>query len=87
MPPLHAGVIRSFVLLVLSMNAKALTSTRIKAEKNPIMTAGNEKFAMRTWLVSMGWTGDMFKNPRQHLLKNLAGNSAWRFGKSGDLYR
>ncbi|RHO84580.1 amidoligase [Clostridiaceae bacterium AF42-6] len=84
---LHAGVIRSFVLLVLSMNAKALTSTRIKAEKNPIMTAGNEKFAMRTWLVSMGWTGDMFKNPRQHLLKNLAGNSAWRFGKSGDLYR
>ena len=83
---LHAGVIRSFVLLVLSMNAKALISDRIKAEKNPIMIAGNEKFAMRTWLVSMGWTGDMFKNPKNHMLKNLTGNSAWRFGKNFDQF-
>lgn len=84
---LHAGVIRSYILLVLTMNAKALLSSNIKRQKNPIMIAGNEKFAMRTWLVGMGWTGDMFKNPHQHLIKNLAGNSAWRFGKNGDLYR
>lgn len=84
---LHAGVIRSFVLLVLSMNAKALASSRILAEKNPIMVAGNEKFAMRTWLVGMGWTGEMFKNPHAHLIKNLTGDAAWRFGKTGDLYR
>lgn len=84
---LHAGTIRAFVLLVLSMNAKALTSSRIKAEKNPIMVAGNEKFAMRTWLVGMGWTGEMFKNPHKHLIKNLSGDAAWRFGKTGDLYR
>jgi hypothetical protein len=84
---LHAGVIRSFVLLVLSMNAKALKSSRIKCQKNPIMECGNEKFAMRTWLVGMGWTGEMFKNPHTHLIEKLSGDAAWRFGRSGDRYR
>ena len=84
---LHAGKIRAFVLLVLSMNAKALASKKIVMKKNPIMEAGNEKFAMRTWLVGMGWTGEMFKNPHAHMIKNLAGDAAWRFGKAGDLYR
>lgn len=83
---LHAGAIRAFVLLVLSMNAKALTSKKIAVKKNPNMVAGNEKFAMRTWLVQMGWTGEMFKNPHKHLIKNLSGDAAWRFGKNFDQF-
>ena len=83
---LHAGAVRSFVLLVLSMNAKALTSKKIAVKKNPNMIAGNEKFAMRTWLTQMGWTGEMFKNPHKHLIKNLSGDAAWRFGKGFDKY-
>lgn len=84
---LHAGEIRAYVLLVLSMNASALTQKNIRALKNPIMQAGNEKFAMRTWLNRMGWTGAMFKNPHALFIKRLQGDSAWRFGKNGDLYR
>ena len=84
---LHAGVIRSYILLVLSMNAAALEWSRVSAKKDPIMLCGNEKFAMRTWLNRMGWTGEMFKNPHAHLIKNLSGDAAWRFGKNGDLYR
>lgn len=84
---LHAGVIRAYVLLVLSMNASALTQKNIRALKNPIMQAGNEKFAMRTWLNRMGWTGEMYKNPHKLFIKRLNGDSAWRFGKNGDLYR
>lgn len=84
---LHAGEIRAYVLLVLSMNASALTQKNIRALKNPIMQAGNEKFAMRTWLNRMGWTGEMFKNPHALFIKRLQGNAAWRFGKNGDLYR
>ena len=84
---LHAGEIRAYVLLVLSMNASALTQKNIRALKNPIMQAGNEKFAMRTWLNRMGWTGEMFKNPHKLFIKRLQGDSAWRFGKNGDLYR
>lgn len=84
---LHAGEIRAYVLLVLSMNASALTQKNIRALKNPIMEAGNEKFAMRTWLNRMGWTGEMFKNPHALFIKRLQGDAAWRFGKNGDLYR
>lgn len=84
---LHAGEIRAYILLVLSMNASALTQKNIRALKNPIMQAGNEKFAMRTWLNRMGWTGEMFKNPHALFIKRLQGDSAWRFGKNGDLYR
>lgn len=84
---LHAGVVRAYVLLVLSMNASALTQKNIRALKNPIMQAGNEKFAMRTWLNRMGWTGEMYKNPHKLFIKRLQGDSAWRFGKNGDLYR
>lgn len=68
------------------MNAKALTSKKIAVKKNPNMIAGNEKFAMRTWLTQMGWTGEMFKNPHKHLIKNLSGDAAWRFGKGFDKY-
>lgn len=84
---LHAGEIRAYVLLVLSMNASALTQKNIRALKNPIMQAGNEKFAMRTWLNRMGWTGEMYKNPHKLFIKRLQGDAAWRFGKNGDLYR
>lgn len=84
---LHAGEIRAYVLLVLSMNASALTQKNIRALKNPIMIAGNEKFAMRTWLNRMGWTGAMYKNPHKLFIERLQGDAAWRFGKSGDLYR
>ena len=84
---LHAGEIRAYALLVLSMNASALTQKNIRALKNPIMQAGNEKFAMRTWLNRMGWTGEMYKNPHKLFIKRLSGDAAWRFGKNGDLYR
>lgn len=83
---LHAGVIRSYVAFVLAMNGQALQSKRILSEKNSIMIAGNEKFAMRTWLTRIGFIGDEFKNCREHLSKNLTGDAAWRFGKNGDLY-
>ena len=83
---LHAGVVRAYVLLVLSMNASALTQKTIRATKDPIMQAGNEKFAMRTWLNRMGWTGETFKNPHKLFLERLQGDSAYRFGKNGDRF-
>lgn len=83
---LHAGEIRAYVLLVLSMNASALTQKNIRAMKNSIMVAGNEKFAMRTWLNRMGWTEEMFKNPHALFIKRLEGDGAWRFGKKYDKY-
>lgn len=83
---LHAGEIRAYVLLVLSMNASALTQKYIRALKNPVMQAGNEKYAMRTWLNRMGWTGEMFKNPHKLFIERLNGDCANRFGRFNDQY-
>lgn len=38
----------------------------------------NEKYTFRTWLLRLGMIGEEFKTARQHLLKNLEGNIAWK---------
>ena len=73
---LHAGKIRSFILLSLAMNNQALTQKFASSKKPQIE---NPKFAMRTWLNRIGFIGKDFKNPREHLCKHLEGNAAWRF--------
>lgn len=75
-PNLHAGKIRSFILLALAMNHQALTQKSASSKKPQIE---NPKFAMRTWLNRIGFIGEEFKNPREHLVKHLEGSAAWRF--------
>jgi hypothetical protein len=73
---LHAGKIRSYIVLALALNHQALTQKSASARK---IQAENEKFAMRTYLNRIGFIGDEFKNCREHLCKHLDGNAAWRF--------
>lgn len=77
---LHAGKIRSFILLSLAMNNQALTQKFASSKKPQIE---NPKFAMRTWLNRIGFIGKDFKNPREHLCKHLEGSAAWRFQELG----
>ena len=42
----------------------------------------NPKFAMRTWLLRMGFIGEEFTTARDILTKNLEGDAAFRFGRS-----
>jgi len=73
---LHAGEIRSYIVLALALNNQALTQKSASIKKPQIE---NEKFAMRTWLNRVGFIGEEFKNCREHLCKHLTGSSAWRF--------
>lgn len=73
---LHAGKIRSYVVLALAINNQALTQKSASSAK-PQME--NEKFAMRVYLNRIGFIGDEFKNCREHLCKHLSGNAAWRY--------
>ena len=41
----------------------------------------NPKFAMRTWVIRLGFTGAEHKELRKFLMKRLPGDAAWRFGK------
>lgn len=40
----------------------------------------NEKFSMRVFLIRLGFIGDEYKIARKLLLRNLTGNSAWKYG-------
>jgi predicted HicB family RNase H-like nuclease len=42
----------------------------------------NEKFAMRVWLIGLNMKGAEFANARKLLMKNLDGNSSWRYSDS-----
>lgn len=73
---LHAGKVRSYIVLALALNHQALTQKCASSKKNQ---TENERFAMRTYLNRIGLIGDEFKNCREHLCKHLDGSSAWRF--------
>ena len=74
---LHAGKIRSYMVLALALNNQALTQKSASAKKPQ---TENEKFAMRTYLNRIGFIGNEFKNCREHLIAHLDGCAAWRFG-------
>ena len=42
----------------------------------------NKKFAMRTWLMRMGFIGEEFATARQVLTENLDGDCSFRFGRA-----
>lgn len=76
---LHAGKIRSYILLSLALNKQALTQKSASSKKPQIE---NEKFALRTYLNRIGFIGEEFKNCREHLCQHLDGSAAWRFGRA-----
>lgn len=73
---LHAGKVRSYIVLALALNHQALTQKFASAKKPQ---TENEKFAMRTYLNRIGFIGEEFTNCREHLTSHLDGSAAWRF--------
>ena len=74
---MHAGEIRSYIVLALALNHQALNQKQASSKKPQVE---NEKFAMRTYLNRIGFIGEEFKHCREHLTKALEGSSAWRHG-------
>ena len=72
---LHAGEIRAYLNLCLAMSAAAINAKRTSAAP---LDNGNPKYAMRCWLLRLGFIGEEWANVRKHLLKHLEGNAAWR---------
>lgn len=76
---IHAGKMKAYIQLCLAMSEAAKTARTISPKQQQ---TENEKFAMRTWMIRMGMVGDEFKTAREHLIKNLKGNAAWRHGNA-----
>ncbi len=72
---LHAGQLKSYIqfCLALSQMAKDVKFASAKRQQND-----NPKYAMRTWLLRLGFIGDEFKTARDVLTKRLEGDTAFR---------
>ncbi|MCM1275477.1 MAG: amidoligase family protein [Lachnospiraceae bacterium] len=72
---LHAGQLKSYIQLCLALSALAKNAK--SASPKPQQTE-NPKYAMRTWLLRLGFIGDEFKTARETFTKRLDGNSSFR---------
>ena len=76
---LHAGQLKSYIqhCLALSQMAKTVRTASPKPQQNE-----NPKYAMRTWLLRLGFIGEEFKTARELLTKRLDGDAAFRSGRA-----
>ena len=76
---IHAGQLRSFIQLCLALSemAKEVRTASPKPQQTE-----NPKFAMRTWLMRMGFIGEEFATARDFLTRNLTGDAAFRNGRA-----
>ena len=76
---LHAGQLKSYIQLCLALSqmAKSLKSASPKPQQTE-----NPKYAMRTWLLRLGFIGNEFATARDLLTRRLTGDAAFRRGRT-----
>ncbi len=67
---------QAYATLISLLCRTALEKKRVTAKERVI--EGSPKFAMRCFLLSLGFIGDEYKAARKILLSKLEGNSAWK---------
>lgn len=72
---LHAGQLKSYIQLCLALSALAKNAK--SASPKPQQTE-NPKYAMRTWLLRLGFIGEEFATAREIFTKRLNGDTAFR---------
>lgn len=76
---LHAGQLKSYIQLCLALSHMA---KMVKTASPKPQQSENPKFAMRTWLMRLGFIGEEFATARDILTRNLHGDAAFRFGRA-----
>ena len=76
---LHAGQLKAYIQLCLALSqmAKDVKSASPKPQQNE-----NPQYAMRTWLLRLGFIGEEFATARDFLTRNLDGDTAFRHGRA-----
>ena len=76
---IHAGQLKSYIQLCLALSqmAKDVRTASPKPQQSE-----NPKYAMRTWLLRMGFIGEEFATARDFLTRNLSGDTAFRHGRA-----
>ena len=76
---LHAGQLKSYIQLCLALSQMAKS---VKTASPKPQQTENPKYAMRTWLLRLGFIGEEFKTAREVLTKRLEGDTAFRKGRT-----
>ena len=76
---LHAGQLKSYIQLCLALSEMAKT---VKTASAKPQQTENPKYAMRTWLLRLGFIGEEFATARDLLTRRLAGDAAFRSGRA-----
>ena len=76
---IHAGQLKSYIQLCLALSEMA---KEVKTASPKPQQTENPKFAMRTWLMRMGFIGEEFATARDFLTRNLDGDAAFRHGRA-----
>ena len=76
---IHAGRLKTNIKLCLALSqlAKDVRTASPKPQQNE-----NPKYAMRTWLLRLGFIGEEFATARDFLTHNLTGDTAFRHGRA-----
>ena len=76
---IHAGQLKSYIQLCLALSEMA---KEVKTASPKPQQTENPKFAMRTWLMRLGFIGEEFATARDFLTRNLTGDAAFRNGRA-----
>ena len=76
---LHAGQLKSYIQLCLALSQMAKT---VKTASPKPQQTENPKYAMRTWLLRLGFIGEEFATARDLLTRRLSGDAAFRNGRA-----
>ena len=76
---IHAGQLKSDIQLCLALSEMA---KEVKTASPKPQQTENPKFAMRTWLMRLGFIGEEFATARDFLTRNLTGDAAFRNGRA-----
>ena len=76
---LHAGQLKSYIQLCLALSQMA---KEVRTASSKPQQTENPKYAMRTWLLRLGFIGEEFATARDLLTKRLDGDTAFRHGRA-----
>lgn len=71
------------VIFISKLCEMAKNATRVTASDHEV---DNPKYAMRCFLLRLGFIGAEYKDARKILLKNLSGNSSWKNGRKEETH-
>lgn len=78
-----ANLTAAYATLISLLCKTALQKKRVTAKEK--ILDKNPKYAMRCFLLSLGFIGDEYKTARKILLSGLEGNSSWKNGKNSEV--